>query len=95
MKVDFLDYIREHVLLADGAFGSYLYEKGIDLGKNVDLLNVKNPDLIFSIHEEYIRAGSQLIETNTFGGNRFNLQATGKEDQVKYLFALNGFNYLL
>ncbi|MBC8316890.1 MAG: bifunctional homocysteine S-methyltransferase/methylenetetrahydrofolate reductase [Desulfobulbaceae bacterium] len=83
MKADFKEYIREHVLLGDGAFGSYLYEKGIDLGKNIDLLNVKNPDLIFSIHEEYIRAGSQLIETNTFGGNRFNLQELGKEDQVR------------
>lgn len=83
MKTEFTEYIREHVLLGDGAFGSYLYEKGIDLGKNIDLLNVKSPDLIFSIHEEYIRAGSQLIETNTFGGNRFNLQEIGKEDQVR------------
>ncbi|MFH1214953.1 MAG: bifunctional homocysteine S-methyltransferase/methylenetetrahydrofolate reductase [Pseudomonadota bacterium] len=82
MKLAFSDYIKEHVILGDGAFGTYLYEKGIDFGKNIDLLNIKNPDLIYSVHEEYIRAGSQLIETNTFGANGFKLQAAGKEDQV-------------
>lgn len=82
MKVAFSDYIKEHVILGDGAFGTYLFEKGIDFGKNIDLLNIKNPDLIYSVHEEYIRAGSQLIETNTFGANSFKLQAAGKEDQI-------------
>ena len=83
MKINFVDYIKEHVILADGAFGTYLYEKGIDFGKNIDLLNLKNPDLIYSVHEEYIRAGSQLIETNTFGANVFKLQEVGKEHQVR------------
>ncbi|MCB2182510.1 MAG: bifunctional homocysteine S-methyltransferase/methylenetetrahydrofolate reductase [Desulfobulbaceae bacterium] len=82
MKTNFADYIKEHVILGDGAFGTYLYEKGIDFGKNIDLLNLNNPDLIYSVHEEYIRAGSQLIETNTFGANVFKLQEMGKEDQV-------------
>lgn len=83
MKTKFADYIREYTILADGAFGTYLYEKGIDFGKNIDLINLKNPDLIFSVHEEYIRAGSQLIETNTFGANRFKLARAGKEDHVR------------
>ncbi len=82
MKASFFDYIKEHVILGDGACGTYLFEKGIDFGKNIDLLNLKSPDLIYSIHEEYIRAGSQLIETNTFGANVFKLQEVGKEDQV-------------
>ncbi|MEW6520656.1 MAG: bifunctional homocysteine S-methyltransferase/methylenetetrahydrofolate reductase [Thermodesulfobacteriota bacterium] len=82
MKITFADYIREHVILGDGAFGTYLYEKGIDFGRNIDLLNLKNPELIYSVHEEYIRAGSQLIETNTFGANSFKLQKAGKEEQV-------------
>lgn len=82
MKIKFADYIKEHVILGDGAFGTYLYEKGIDFGRNIDLLNLKNPELIYSVHEEYIRAGSQLIETNTFGANSFKLQKAGKEEQV-------------
>lgn len=83
MKVPFADYIQDNVILGDGAFGTYLYDKGIEFGRNIDLLNLRNPDLIYSVHEEYIRAGSQLIETNTFGANIFKLQEVGKEDQVE------------
>ncbi|MEA3546292.1 MAG: bifunctional homocysteine S-methyltransferase/methylenetetrahydrofolate reductase [Thermodesulfobacteriota bacterium] len=77
MKPDFVEYLRSKVLLGDGAIGTYLYSKGIELGKDTDRLNITDPDLIYSIHEEYIRAGSQLIETNTFGASRFKLQAAG------------------
>ncbi len=83
MKPDFLEYLNEKVVLADGALGTYLYEKGIALGTNTDLLNIQEPDLIYSVHEEYIRAGSKLIETNTFGANRFKLHGLGKGDQVR------------
>ena len=83
MKPDFLEYLNEKVLLADGALGTYLYEKGIALGTNTDLLNIQEPDLVYSVHEEYIRSGSKLIETNTFGANRFKLQGLGKGEQVR------------
>jgi methionine synthase / methylenetetrahydrofolate reductase(NADPH) len=83
MKPDFLNYLQEKVLLGDGAIGTYLYIKGIELGKNTDRLNLSDPDLIYSVHEEYIRAGSQLIETNTFGANHFKLLAGGLEDKVR------------
>ncbi len=83
MKPDFLEYLNEKVLLADGALGTYLYEKGIALGTNTDLLNIQEPDLVYSVHEEYIRAGSKLIETNTFGANRFKLKGLGKGEQVR------------
>jgi methionine synthase / methylenetetrahydrofolate reductase(NADPH) len=83
MKPDFLEYLQEKVLLGDGAIGTYLYTKGIELGKNTDRLNLSDQDLIYSVHEEYIRAGSQLIETNTFGANRFKLLAGGLEDKVR------------
>lgn len=82
MKPDFLEYLQDHVVLADGALGTYLYEKGVELGRNLDLLNLQSSDLVFSAHEEYIRAGSQLIETNTFGANFFKLRESGVEDQV-------------
>ena len=77
MKPDFVEYLRSKVLLGDGAIGTYLYSKGIELGKDTDRLNITDPDLIYSIHEEYVRAGSQLIETNTFGASRMKLQAAG------------------
>ena len=77
MKEDFLRLIEEQVVLGDGAIGTYLYEKGVQLGTNTDLLNLKDPDLIYGVHEEYIRAGSQLIETNTFAANRLRLESRG------------------
>jgi len=83
VKPDFLAYLRDHVVLGDGALGSYLYERGVELGANLDLLNLKAPDLVFSAHEEYVRAGSQLIETNTFGANTFKLREAGSEDLVE------------
>ncbi len=82
MKPDFLEYLQNHVVLADGALGSYLYEKGVELGRNLDLLNLQASELVFSAHEEYIRAGSQLVETNTFGANYFKLREGGFEEQV-------------
>lgn len=82
MKPDFCEYIQDHVVLGDGAFGSYLFERGVERGRNLDLLNLQAPESILSAHEEYIRAGSQLIETNTFGAGRFKLRDSGGEDQV-------------
>ncbi len=78
----FLDLIKERVLLGDGALGTYFYDKGVALGTNTDLLNLREPELVLSAHQEYIRAGAEVIETNTFGANRFKLAAqpvTSKE----------------
>jgi homocysteine S-methyltransferase len=83
MKPDFIKYIQNHVVLGDGALGSYLFERGVERGRNLDLLNIQAPDIIFSAHEEYIRSGSQLIETNTFGANRFKLREAGAENRVE------------
>jgi homocysteine S-methyltransferase len=83
MKPHFTDYLRDKILLGDGAIGTYLYSKGLELGKDTERLNLSEPDLIYSIHEEYIRAGSQLIETNTFGANRCKLLASGLDGRVR------------
>ncbi|MDU9048051.1 MAG: bifunctional homocysteine S-methyltransferase/methylenetetrahydrofolate reductase [Candidatus Electrothrix sp. Rat3] len=83
MKPPFIEYVQSHVVLGDGALGSYLFERGVERGRNLDLLNLQAPDIIFNAHEEYIRAGSQLIETNTFGANRFKLRESGAEEQVE------------
>lgn len=83
IKYKFVDQLNEKVMLGDGAFGTYLFEKGVDLSKNTDLLNLSDPDLVYSIHEEYIRAGSELIETNTFGANRFKMIKFGREHKIR------------
>ncbi|WP_417915338.1 bifunctional homocysteine S-methyltransferase/methylenetetrahydrofolate reductase [Candidatus Electronema sp. JM] len=88
MKPDFLSYIQDHVVLGDGALGSYLFEQGVERGRNLDLLNLQAPEIVLAAHEEYIRAGSQLIETNTFGANRFKLREAGAGEQAREISRL-------
>lgn len=83
MKPNFLEYIQDRVILGDGALGAYLYQCGVSRDKNIDLLNLQSADTVHNAHEEYIRAGSQLIETNTFGASRFQLEPIGFGDKLK------------
>ena len=78
----FLDTLKEDGILADGAIGTQIYANGIFINRSFDELNLSKPDLIKSIHEEYINAGSGLIETNTFTANRPSLTSYGLEDKV-------------
>jgi methionine synthase I (cobalamin-dependent)/5,10-methylenetetrahydrofolate reductase len=77
-----LDLIGDRVLLCDGAMGTMLYNKGIYLNACFDELNISNPGLVGEVHREYVKAGADIIETNTFGGNRYKLKAFGLEDKV-------------
>jgi homocysteine S-methyltransferase len=61
------------VIIADGAMGTLLYARGVPKGHCYDELNLSNPSVIKAIHQEYAEAGAELIETNTFGANRFVL----------------------
>jgi homocysteine S-methyltransferase len=70
-------------VLCDGAMGTMLYERGVFIHRCYDELNLSQPDLIRAIHEEYLQAGAEIIETNTFGGNRFRLQRHGLQDKVR------------
>ena len=70
-------------ILCDGAMGTVLYDRGIFINRCYDELNLTDPDLIRGIHEEYLLAGAELIETNTFGANRFRLQRFGLADKVE------------
>jgi homocysteine S-methyltransferase len=76
----FLDRLARGPLLADGAMGTLLYDKGIPFDRSFDALNLLEPALVQSIHREYLRAGAELIETNTFGANRFRLASHGVTD---------------
>jgi homocysteine S-methyltransferase len=78
-----LDALRARVIVGDGAMGTRIYERGIPLGQSYDALNLTQPDLIRSIHREYVAAGAELIETNTFCANRVRLRAHGLEERVR------------
>jgi methionine synthase / methylenetetrahydrofolate reductase(NADPH) len=71
------------LLVFDGAMGSLLYERGVFVTQNFEQLNVTRPDVVRRIHEDYVAAGAQVIETNTFGANGFCLDRHGLGDQVR------------
>src|SRR4029078_13243522 len=81
-KPPFLDAIAQRVLVCDGAMGTMLYAKGIFLNRSFDELNLTKPDLVADVHQAYVRAGADVIETNTFDANRIKLGAFGLSDQV-------------
>src|SRR4029450_8301590 len=70
-------------LLCDGAMGTLLYSRGVSLDACFDVLNLTSPRVIQSIHADYIAAGADCIETNTFGANRFKLAVHGLDGQVR------------
>jgi len=80
----FLQTIDARVLVCDGAMGTMLYGKGIFLNRCFDELNATQPDLVADVHREYVRAGADILETNTFGANRFKLTNFGLADQVRH-----------
>jgi homocysteine S-methyltransferase len=82
----FKEAIEERVLVCDGAMGTMLYAKGVFINKSFDALNVTQPDLVAEVHAEYVRAGADIIETNTFGANRIKLGSFGLADR---LYAIN------
>ncbi|MCL4257959.1 MAG: homocysteine S-methyltransferase family protein, partial [Anaerolineales bacterium] len=69
-------------LLADGAMGTVLHERGVAFARSFDELNLIDPQLVTSIHAEYIAAGAEIVMTNTFGANRYRLAEHGLEEQV-------------
>jgi homocysteine S-methyltransferase len=78
----FLDALESRVLVCDGAMGTMLYSRGIFLNRSFDELNLTQPDLVAEVHQAYVRAGADVIETNTFGANRVKLGAFGLADRV-------------
>ncbi|HKZ07730.1 MAG TPA: bifunctional homocysteine S-methyltransferase/methylenetetrahydrofolate reductase [Methylomirabilota bacterium] len=83
MAAPFLERLRERPLLSDGAMGTALYSRGVPLDACFDVLNVNEPKLPQAIHAEYIAAGADCIQTNTFGANRFKLGVHGLAGSVR------------
>ena len=85
MKIkDFNDRLKDSILIADGAMGSLLHET-VGAVRCFDELNTTEPEAVFRVHQSYIEAGAQIIETNTFGANRFKLAPIGLGDDVQRL----------
>ncbi|HUC53519.1 MAG TPA: bifunctional homocysteine S-methyltransferase/methylenetetrahydrofolate reductase [Candidatus Cybelea sp.] len=85
MKIfDFNERLKDAILIADGAMGSMLYE-AVGPQRCFDELNSTEPEAVFRVHQAYIEAGAQIIETNTFGANRFKLAPLGLAEEVQRL----------
>jgi methionine synthase I (cobalamin-dependent)/5,10-methylenetetrahydrofolate reductase len=83
MAAPFLERLGERPLLGDGAMGTMLYARGVALDACFDVLNLNDPKIVQGIHSEYIQAGADWIETNTFGANRFKLAVHGLSAKVR------------
>ncbi len=78
----FADIFANRPVLADGAMGTVLYARGIYINRCYDELNISDPNLILAVHEEYLQAGAEILESNTFGANRFRLARHGLAGKV-------------
>lgn len=83
MPPDFIEYLKSNIVVCDGAMGTMLYRRGIYINQSYDNINLVRPHLVKSIHQEYIQAGAQVIETNTFGANRHKLARHGLADKTR------------
>jgi homocysteine S-methyltransferase len=73
----------DRVYVFDGAMGTMIYSRGVYINKCYDELNLSQSDLILGLHREYVKAGADIIETNTYGANRVKLKAYGLEDKIR------------
>lgn len=78
----FKERLENDIVVFDGGTGTYLYEKGIYINRCFEELNIANPDLVSEIHRDYVNAGADVIETNTYGANRFKLKPHGLDDKI-------------
>ena len=83
----FAEIFADRPVLADGAMGTVLYTRGVFIERCYEELNLSDPNLILSVHEEYLQAGAEIVETNTFGANRFRLARHGLNGKVEEINA--------
>ena len=81
--MNFLDLIKENVLLGDGATGTFLQSRGLEPGGCPELMNVENEDAVKEMADRYFKSGSDFVLTNTFGGSPFMLKKYGHEEKVE------------
>ena len=81
--MSFLEDLQSKILIGDGAMGTMLYSHGVD--RCFDELNLSKPDDVLRIHQTYIQAGANLIQTNTYGANDIKLSRYGLEDEIRQM----------
>ncbi len=82
MASNFMTVLHERVLVGDGAMGTMLYQKGFTMTRCFDELNLSHPDVVGAVHDAYVEAGADILETNTFGANRSKLAPHGLADRT-------------
>lgn len=82
---DFKGILKTNILVCDGALGTVFYERGLSPGRPCEHLNVARPEAVLALHREYIDAGCDIIQTNTFGANRVKLSAYGLQKEAEAL----------
>ena len=80
---EFREQLARRAMVADGAMGTMLYSRGVFINRCYDELNVSAADLVRQIHQEYVKAGAEILETNTFGANRMRLAAFGFAEKLR------------
>jgi len=83
MRESFLDYLNDRVVVCDGAMGTQLYAKGVFLNRCFDELNLSRPALVREVHQEYLWAGAEILESNTFGANQIKLEPHGLAERMR------------
>ena len=81
--IEFRKKLQSKILIADGAMGTVLYTKGVFINRCFDELNLSAPQMVKQVHQEYVKAGAEIVETNTFGANRIRLTAFGFAEKLK------------
>ncbi len=87
MSLSLRELLDTRVLIGDGAVGTLLGERGVGFGHPYARANLSHPEMVADNHEEYLRAGANMIETNTFSANRFKLETHDLEDCVQQVNA--------
>ena len=82
---EFREALENRILVADGAMGTALYSKGVFINRCFDELNLSLPALVRDVHQDYVKAGAEILETNTFGANRKRLGAFGFADKLRLI----------
>jgi methionine synthase / methylenetetrahydrofolate reductase(NADPH) len=80
---EFRKTLGSKIIVADGAMGTMLYTKGVFINRCFDELNLSSPQLVKEVHQEYVKAGAEILETNTFGATRVRLGAFGFAEKLK------------
>ena len=83
MRKNYLERVKENIVLFDGAMGTMLYESGVSLSSCFEELCISNPDLVKDLHKKYIASGAHVIETNSFGANPVKLKTYQLEDKCE------------